>query len=113
MSLGYNVTFIVLDKGLIEIFGPYGLSKTVYKLSSQLSKTQTGLVYHYMFMMIIGMAWFLSAIGLSWMLSSTSLPLTPLVLFVSVFIYSNIDFFKKKVNIDDNKKQLQVFYHNK
>jgi NADH-ubiquinone oxidoreductase chain 5 len=114
MSLGYNVTFIILDKGLIEIFGPYGLSKSVYKLSSQLSKTQTGLVYHYMFMMILGLAWFLSAIGLSWMLSTNGLPLTPLIIFFSIFIYFNVDFFKKRTsNNIATVKPIHTFYHNK
>lgn len=112
MSLGYNVTFIILDKGLIEIFGPYGLSKTVSKLSGQLSKTQTGFVYHYMFMMILGLAWFLSAIGLSWMLSSNGLPLTPLIVFFSIFIYFNVDFFKT-YNKKSTNLPIHTFYHNK
>ncbi len=112
MSLGYNVTFIILDKGLIEIFGPYGLSKTISRLSKHLSRTQTGAIYHYMFMIIIGMSWFLAAIGLSWILSN-DINITILVLFIAIFIYSNINFFKTNIQKPQISKNIPVFYHNK
>jgi NADH-ubiquinone oxidoreductase chain 5 len=43
---GYETFYKLLDKGLIEICGPQGLSILVYRISLNLSKTQTGYVYH-------------------------------------------------------------------
>ena len=39
--------FKYFDKGILELFGPYGFSKLVSKFSNILSNMQTGLVYHY------------------------------------------------------------------
>ena len=31
LSIGYNTTYKVIDRGLFEFFGPYGISKNIYK----------------------------------------------------------------------------------
>ncbi|KAH9539455.1 hypothetical protein CY35_15G058600, partial [Sphagnum magellanicum] len=49
LRFGYEVSFKVLDKGAIEILGPYGIS---------------GFVYHYVFVMLIGLTIFITIIGL-------------------------------------------------
>lgn len=44
------------DAGIIDPFGPDGASRLTASLSESLRKGQTGYVYHYAFMMIIGIA---------------------------------------------------------
>ena len=54
-SFGYNTTFKLLDKGIIELFGPYGLSNLMLSFSAKVSRWQTGLLYHSGFVMVIGL----------------------------------------------------------
>ena len=55
MSFGYDVSFKVIDRGIIELFGPYGLSTTLAKFSRSLSQVQTGYIYNYAFVMLVGL----------------------------------------------------------
>nr|BDN79761.1 NADH dehydrogenase subunit 5 [Ditrichum rhynchostegium] len=64
LRFGYEVSFKVLDKGAIEILGPYGISYIFRKLAKQISKLQSGFVYHYAFVMLIGLTIFITIIGL-------------------------------------------------
>jgi len=64
LSFGYEVSFKTLDKGIIEILGPYGISHTFQKLSRQISKIQSGFVYHYALTMLIGLTVFIAIVGL-------------------------------------------------
>jgi len=50
-----NFTFKLFDKGLIELFGPYGITKKVNSLMKITSHLQTGLIYHYSGFMILGL----------------------------------------------------------
>nr|YP_009863156.1 NADH dehydrogenase subunit 5 [Anthoceros punctatus]YP_009863198.1 NADH dehydrogenase subunit 5 [Anthoceros agrestis]QKD76612.1 NADH dehydrogenase subunit 5 [Anthoceros punctatus]QKD76654.1 NADH dehydrogenase subunit 5 [Anthoceros agrestis] len=61
---GYEVSFKASDKGAIEILGPYGISYTFRELAKQISKLQSGFVYHYAFAMSIGLTIFITIIGL-------------------------------------------------
>ena len=53
-KFGYNVSYKIIDRGIFEIFGPMGLSGSVLKGSSVLSKLQTGYLYHITLIMLIG-----------------------------------------------------------
>jgi NADH-ubiquinone oxidoreductase chain 5 len=64
LRFGYEVSFKALDKGAIEILGPYGISYTIRKMAQQISKIQSGFVYHYAFVMLLGLTIFISVIGL-------------------------------------------------
>jgi NADH:ubiquinone oxidoreductase subunit 5 (subunit L)/multisubunit Na+/H+ antiporter MnhA subunit len=61
---GYEVSFKVLDKGAIEILRPYGISYKFQKLAKQINKLQSGFVYHYAFVMLIGLTILITIIGL-------------------------------------------------
>lgn len=54
MSFGYNITFKLIDKGLIEMLGPYGLSSLTHSLSQSASSLQSGKIYHYTFVVLAG-----------------------------------------------------------
>jgi len=60
LSIGYNVTLNTLDKGVIELIGPQGLQNMILNLSNKVSQIQTGYIYHYAFMMLIGVTSLLS-----------------------------------------------------
>jgi NADH-ubiquinone oxidoreductase chain 5 len=47
LTFGYNIAFSLLDKGIIEILGPYGISSFVTRLLNLNRYTQTGYLYHY------------------------------------------------------------------
>lgn len=49
MRFGHDVSYKVLDRGLIEYLGPYGISKISTSVSATLSRIQSGLIYNYAF----------------------------------------------------------------
>jgi NADH-quinone oxidoreductase subunit L len=55
------------DKGVIDYYGPDGLSGFVKRSSGMLTKLQSGYVYHYAFAMMIGvvvlLSWYFSGFG--------------------------------------------------
>nr|UXG53631.1 NADH dehydrogenase subunit 5 [Tolypanthus maclurei] len=60
LRFGYEVSFEALDKGAIEILGPYGISYTFRRLAEQISQLQSGFVYHYAFAMLLGSTLFVT-----------------------------------------------------
>jgi NADH-ubiquinone oxidoreductase chain 5 len=62
---GYNVTYKTIDRGIIEIFGPFGISKILYSNSLNFSKLQTGLIYHSTFLMLLGSVFCITFVGFS------------------------------------------------
>jgi len=55
LNFGYHVSYKVIDRGVIEMMGPFGLSKIVIKKSKILANLQTGNVYDYALWMVIGL----------------------------------------------------------
>jgi len=60
VRFGYEVSFEALDKGAIEILGPYGISYTFLQLAKRMSQLQSGFVYHYAFAMLLGLTIFVT-----------------------------------------------------
>ena len=58
LNFGYSVSFKTLDRGFIELIGPYGFTKLVPTWSQLLLKIQTGQITHYIFFMILGLCFF-------------------------------------------------------
>jgi len=53
-SFGYGTSYKIIDRGVFEVFGPMGLSSTVYKSSLKIIKSQSNFIYHYSLMFLIG-----------------------------------------------------------
>jgi len=53
-SFGYNVSYKIIDRGIIEIFGPMGLSSFISTSSIKLVKLQSSYIYHYTFLILVG-----------------------------------------------------------
>jgi len=55
LNFGYHVSYKAIDRGFIEMVGPFGLSLTAYKKSLLLGSLQTGNVYDYALWVFIGL----------------------------------------------------------
>jgi len=64
MKFGYLVSFKRLDKGCFEIIGPYGISLLFSRVTRQISKLQSGMIYHYAVIMLLGLVLFITCVGL-------------------------------------------------
>jgi len=55
LNFGYHVSYKTIDRGVIEMLGPFGFTKTVLNKSNFLSSVQTGSVYDYSFWMFLSL----------------------------------------------------------
>jgi NADH-ubiquinone oxidoreductase chain 5 len=53
LNFSYNVVFKLIDKGVLEVFGPAGISKVSETLGIQIHKIHTGQVYRYAYIMLM------------------------------------------------------------
>ena len=109
LIFGYNTTYKTVDRGLIEIFGPFGLSQKLYNKSLQLSKFQTGLVYDYALYMLQTLNIFI-LLSLPFYFSeqyfSTGLQFPGLTFNKVVFLIILCMFFKNDfINLNNNNKR--------
>jgi len=65
LKIGYNVTYKMVDKGLIEMCGPYGLITIFSFLSRQVVLLQTGYIYHYSLLILISTIFLINIIFFS------------------------------------------------
>jgi NADH-ubiquinone oxidoreductase chain 5 len=54
LFFGYHTSWKRLDKGCFEILGPLGVGKSFPLWSQQLGKIQSGMVYHYALIILLG-----------------------------------------------------------
>jgi len=59
LKIGGTFTFKGLDKGLLESLGPSGVVTTINKGSFLITTPQTGLLYHYALMLLVGTSFLL------------------------------------------------------
>ena len=52
----------VLDKGSVELLGPYGLEKGLLSLSNNLGKLSTGVITTYALYILIGLIFYITLI---------------------------------------------------
>jgi NADH-ubiquinone oxidoreductase chain 5 len=64
LRFGYEVSFRTLDKGAIEILGPTGIARTFHLFGRSLKEVQSGYVYHYALIMLIGLTFLVLLAGL-------------------------------------------------
>ena len=62
LSIGFHLTYKIVDRGLLEMLGPFGVSNLVYFKSVQFSRIQTGFVYHYTLVILLGSFLFFSSL---------------------------------------------------
>ena len=52
-KFSFNTSYKLIDRGIIEIFGPMGLTNLISKRALTFSKFQSGFLYHYTFIILI------------------------------------------------------------
>jgi len=88
-KFGFNISYKLVDKGLIETFGPKGCSNFIIKNSTQLFNVQTSNIYHYSFSILLGITFIFFY---QYILIDFSLKLS-LIFFIAIYFY----FFKYNV----------------
>ena len=48
------MSYKIVDRGIFEMLGPSGMSMAIPKTSFNLNKLETGYLYHYTFLILIG-----------------------------------------------------------
>lgn len=59
LNFGHLVTYRIIDRGVLEIMGPNGVSRVLIRLTRNISNLQSGMVFNYVLIMIIFTALFL------------------------------------------------------
>lgn len=65
LKIGYNFTYKMIDKGLIEMCGPYGLITIFSFFSQKIILLQTGYIYHYSLLILISTIFLINIIFFS------------------------------------------------
>lgn len=79
LTSGYHFTYKTIDRGIIEIFGPFGMVQATGAGMKQIEQGQSGYLYHYTFIILLGVTLFLFLLTVSQMFFS------PAVLLFLVF----------------------------
>src|SRR5690606_11328783 len=62
LKLGFDFTYKAIDRGIIESFGPFGITNSVKNNATKLQNVQSGYLYHYTFLILLGTTLFLFSI---------------------------------------------------
>jgi len=87
LNLGYSGTTLALDRGVIELFGPTGLSSLVSRRAVLLTSSHTGLLYHRGVLRALGVAFSLRLI-LSFQLLSSVMTLLSVLSLCSLWFFA-------------------------
>jgi hypothetical protein len=59
LNKAYSIFLVFLDRGLFEVFGPLGLLRIGSIFVNRLNSLQSGLLYHYIYLLVLSFAIFL------------------------------------------------------
>ncbi len=88
LDFGYRISFKTLDKGCFEILGPYGIRFLFENLARYLSRLQSGMIYHYAVVMLLGVILLISIVGL-WEFLEVFVDNRLYFIFLTTFIFYN------------------------
>ena len=88
MLFGYNISFKTLDKGCFELLGPFGISSFFKMFTYHVTKLQTGMIYHYAVIMLIGLILLITIIIL-WDFLQLFVEVKYYCIYLSCFIFYN------------------------
>jgi len=83
-----SITYKVIDRGLIELIGPTGITQTLSNVTKNISNLQSGVIYNYAFVI------FISATGLIILLNQINELSFDIILILPLFAYL---LFNKKI----------------
>ena len=89
-TFGYSGSYKIVDRGIFEMLGPRGVSTVSTRTSYNLSNLQTGYLYHYTFLILIGSTFLLGFIKFWEIFGTYADPRVGLLLLVfSFFVVNN------------------------
>jgi proton-translocating NADH-quinone oxidoreductase chain L len=88
LDFGYATSWKRLDKGCFEIIGPYGVAQTFPLWSRHLSHLQSGVIYHYAVVMLLGLTLAITIVAL-WDLLELVIDPRFYFLFLITFFFCN------------------------
>ena len=63
LVFAYKQTYQNLDRGIIELFGPHGISTSIYTKSNKISQIKVGFLFHYLFVLLFFVLIYLLFVG--------------------------------------------------
>lgn len=63
LRFGNEISYKLIDRGVIEYIGPVGLSRGLEQFSVTLSRIQSGMIYHYGLLFFVSLTLILTYIG--------------------------------------------------
>lgn len=63
LNVAYKQTYQNMDRGLLEFLGPQGIATQIYLYTNRISEVSLGFTYHYLFLLLGGLAVFLLVFG--------------------------------------------------
>jgi proton-translocating NADH-quinone oxidoreductase chain L len=64
LDFGYSTSWKRLDKGCFEVVGPYGIANVFPSWSRHVSRLQSGIIYHYAVIMLLGLTLAITLVAL-------------------------------------------------
>ena len=89
LKLGLNITYKKIDKGLIELFGPLGMSRGIFFLAGKMIKIQSGFIHQYATIFFSGIIFLLIKIIFTFFFIFFPDLSLCLFLILSVIVFSN------------------------
>lgn len=90
-KFSYNRSYKLIDRGIVEILGPMGLSSLIYKNANTLYRLQTGSLYHYSFNILV-VSTLLMGVRQFWMVFNIFVDYKIfIILFITLFVFSSKD----------------------
>ena len=87
MGWGYRTSFLLIDKGFIETFGPSGIVYNVFGMSSNFIKGQTGHLFNYALVMMTFLVLVLASLVIPSIFKSLVSIAAPLLVFFSYITF--------------------------
>ena len=83
LQISYNTTYKLIDKGIIEFFGPTGLLQLFFNWSKKVIIMQTGYIFHYSLLIFLSLIFLISIMLIS-------IYLNFIKIFIFIFFLNNL-----------------------
>jgi len=91
LKFGYRVSYKIIDRGIIEILGPLGLSNVISKKAKILYSLQSGFIYHYTLLILIGST-LLLGVRQFWIVFSDIIDYKIIfIIYICIYLYITFD----------------------
>jgi hypothetical protein len=61
-NFSFHIPYYLIDKGFIELFGPEGIIYKVRRFSFGISQVQSGFIYQYTFLILVGIFFYFNLV---------------------------------------------------